>query len=173
MERDELHWYVAYVLNCCERRAGEFFDSLGYESYVPLRREVHRWSDRKKLVERVLLPHLIFVRTDENGRRRSLSLNPYITAYMSSHAPGSGIPFEPAVVRDGEMELFRAMVDGGDVSFEPGTLAPGDRVVITDGPFRGRECELVSLGKAKCIVSRLGCLGAAVVEVPPGVIKKL
>lgn len=168
---DELHWFIAYVKTCCEHKAGELFVKLGYETYLPCRREVHQWSDRKKIVERLVLPHMIFVHTTEAGRVESLKLNPYLNSYMSK---GMG-PYAPAIVRDEEMRTFRAMVDYGGESFAITTekLAPGDRVRVVAGPLEGHECELVSVNGRKCIASRLGILGAAVVEISTEYLRKI
>lgn len=160
---DELHWFVACVKTCCERKAGEFFGRLGYEVYLPCRREVRGCPDREKFVERLVLPHMIFVHTTEKGRIQSLKLNPYLTCYMSR----SRGPFNPAVVRDEEMDMFRAMVDcgGNTLAITKERLAEGDRVRIVKGPLEGRECELVYVQGRKCIASRLGILGAALIEI--------
>lgn len=168
---DEPHWFIAYVKTCCERKAGELFFKLGYEVYLPCRREVRRRSDREKVVERFVLPRMIFVHTTEKGRIRSLKLNPYLTCYMSRNKG----PFAPAVVRDEEMDTFRAMVDCGkeDVTITTEQLAEGDRVRIVKGPLEGRECELVSVQGRKCIASRLGILGAALIEITADSIRKI
>lgn len=168
---NDCRWFIAFVRTCCERKAAEYFEKLGYEYYLPVQREVHKWSDRKKIVERLVIPHMIFVHATEAGRVKSLEMNPYITRYMSK---GMG-PYAPAVVRDEEMDIFRAMVDHGGipVSISTEKLAPGDRVRIVSGPLEGRECELVSVDGKKCLASRLGMLGTAVVEISLDSVRKI
>lgn len=172
---DNLHWFVAYVRSCCERKAGDFFEKLGLESFVPVRKEIHKWSDRRKVIDRVLLPHLVFVRATEENRRKSASQNPYVTGYMSANRPGSELPYKPAVVGDVEMDMFRAFLQDGSspVDIYSGDLAPGDRVRIVSGPLEGRECELVSVEGRKCLASRLGLLGTAVVEISADMVRKI
>lgn len=47
---------------------------MNYEYYVPIQTEVHQWSDRKKRIDRVVLPMVIFVRfaQDEEDKFRRL-----------------------------------------------------------------------------------------------------
>ncbi len=41
----KLNWYVAYVKSCSEFKVAEFLEKFGYEYYLPVKREVHQWSD--------------------------------------------------------------------------------------------------------------------------------
>ena len=168
---DEQHWFVSYVRTCCERKSAECFRKLGYECFLPIKRELHRWSDRYKTVERLILPHLIFVRTTERKRLESLKFNPYLTGYMSLHQG----PFKPVVIPDEEMDTFRMMVEhgGNTLSVTAENIAPGDWVKIVSGPFAGRECEIVSVSGRKCMASRLGILGTALVELQTETLRKI
>ena len=56
----KLNWYVAYVKSCSEFKVAEFLEKFGYEYYLPVKREVHQWSDRKKIVRKLVLPRMIF-----------------------------------------------------------------------------------------------------------------
>lgn len=161
---DELHWYVAYVRSCCEKKCAELLVQTGNECFLPLKRELRDWSDRRKVVDRVLIPRIVFLHGTERERLESLKSNPYITGYMSRYRG----PFNPATVDNEEMDVFMAMVEGGGekVSVLPVQPAPGDRVLVAEGPLKGRQCELVSVDGKRCIASRLGELGTALIEVP-------
>ncbi|MBP9992782.1 MAG: hypothetical protein KBS73_05015 [Bacteroidales bacterium] len=41
------------------------------------------------------------------------------------------------------------------------------------GPFAGRECEVVSVSGRKCLASRLGILGTALVELQTETLRKI
>lgn len=63
---EEKHWYVAVVNNNSERSVAErLMDARmgdAYECYVPTQREKRVWRNgRKKDVDRVLLPAMLFV----------------------------------------------------------------------------------------------------------------
>ena len=49
-------WYVALVRMHHEKKVAERLDKMGIENFVPVQQEVHQWSDRRKVVESVLLP---------------------------------------------------------------------------------------------------------------------
>ncbi len=42
-------WIAALVQVNCEMRVAKKLDNLGIVNYVPTQKEVHSWSDRKKL----------------------------------------------------------------------------------------------------------------------------
>lgn len=167
---NQRNWYIAYVKSCQERKAADALGKLSCEFYLPIQREVHQWSDRKKIVERLVIPHLIFVRCRECDRipiRTSVS---QICGYMSN-----GGPYNPAVVRDSEMETFRAMVEhsGRPISLANTPLVAGDHVRVTSGPLAGYECELVSVGGARCLAVRLGALGTATMDLSVDSVEKI
>lgn len=167
---EDLHWYIGYVKSCTEFKAQEFMARLGYESYVPVVEEVHRWSDRRKVVRRLVLPRIIFVHTTEYLRRRSLEENPYLTRYMAKDGP-----YTAAVVPDEQMEAFRCMVDndGRRVNVEPQNFAPGDKVKVTSGPLRGMVCELINVSGRRCLAVNLGALGTATMDLELETIEKI
>ena len=52
-------WYVALVRMHHEKKVAERLDKIGIENFVPVQQEVHQWSDRRKVVESVLLPMMV------------------------------------------------------------------------------------------------------------------
>lgn len=64
----ESQWVALYTNPRAEKKVEQLLAENGYETYLPLRRELHTWSDRKKWVETPLLKSYIFVKitkTDE------------------------------------------------------------------------------------------------------------
>lgn len=167
---NDLHWYVAYVRSCGERKAAETLAAAGVETYLPIQKEIRQWSDRKKLVERLVLPHMIFVRCTVHDRVKTLEQCSYLTRYMSNKGP-----YNPVVVPDIQLEAFRCMVERGgrQVSAGEELLVPGDRVRITSGPLAGLECELVKVGERRCIAVRLGGLVTARMDLERETIEKI
>ena len=41
-------WIAALVQMNCEKKVASKLDKLGITNYVPIQKEVHQWSDRKK-----------------------------------------------------------------------------------------------------------------------------
>ncbi len=67
-------WYVALVRMHHEKKVAERLGKMGIENFVPIQQEVHQWSDRRKVVESVLLPMMVFVHVDPKERKEVLSL---------------------------------------------------------------------------------------------------
>lgn len=161
MTKSDRHWYIAFVKSCQERKTAETLSKMGVENYLPMQREVHQWSDRKKVVVRLLLPHLIFIHVDDIERRKLLQEVYGIYACMMDRSTG-----KPAVVRDKEMASFMAMVEhsGLPVQMNSEPLAPGDKVKVLNGPLKDMEYELVRVSGRRCIAVRLDFLGVAMIE---------
>ena len=53
-------WYVALVRMHHEKKVAERLDKIGIENFVPVQQEIHQWSDRRKMVESVLLPMMVY-----------------------------------------------------------------------------------------------------------------
>lgn len=164
-------WFIAYTKPCQERKAAEILKNRGVECYVPVQKEIRQWSDRKKVVERLVLPHIVFVHCEELTRLKVLADLWQLTHFMSQHKG----PFKPAIVPDDQMELFRRFVEHGDyqVQVSAAPLAPGDMVRVMSGPFAGCECECVTVSDKKLLVTRLPILGAATVEISRETVEKL
>lgn len=166
----KLKWFIGFVKSNQERKAAEALTKMGVEHYLPIQREIHQWSDRKRIVERLVIPRLIFVRCTEAERLKLKDQLWHIYAFMSN-----GGPYNPTVVRDQEMETFRAMVEhsGRPVTMSSVPLAVGDHVRITSGPLTGYECELVSIGTGRCLAVRLGVLGTATMDLALDTVEKI
>lgn len=162
-------WYAAYVRLFHERKTSEKLAAMGIESYVPVREEIHQWSQRKKKVQRVLIPQMIFIRGTEKERLEALTLSS-ISHYMVLRGE-----HRPAVIPDQQMERFKFMVDYSEETIEMmnSPLEPGQKIQVIKGPLAGLEGELIELeGKSKVIV-RLDMLGCAGVDMPVGYVEAM
>ena len=74
IQPEERKWYVAYVRLFHERKTAEKLAAMGIESFVPVREEIHQWSQRKKKVMRVLIPQMIFIHATPKERLEALTL---------------------------------------------------------------------------------------------------
>lgn len=167
---NEPKWFVCYVKSCQERKAAEALLKLGFECYLPIVREVHQWSDRKKIVERLVLPHMIFIHCKPSERVSAVEQVGVLTRFMSD---GRGA-YHPVVVPDSQMDAFRAMVESGDrsVAVISTPLAAGDVVVVNEGPLTGYKCQITAVSGRKCYAVALGALGTAVMELPASSVTK-
>ena len=74
-------WLVAYVQSCLEKRTARRLAAMGIECYLPIQSEIHQWSDRRKRVDRLIIPMMIFVHVTPQERALPLSLQA-VNRYM-------------------------------------------------------------------------------------------
>lgn len=159
---------MAYVQSCLEKKTAQRLAAMGIECYLPVQSEIRQWSDRRKRVERLVIPMMIFVHVTPQERPLPLSLQA-VSRYMVLRGEST-----PAVIPDEQMDRFRFMLDYSPEAVEmcSAPLAPGDAVKVIKGPLAGLEGELITVnGKSKVAV-RLDMLGCAHVDVPIGFVEK-
>ena len=88
--------------------SSDLLGKMGIENFVPVQQEVYQWSDRRKVVESVLLPMMVFVHVDPKERKEVLSFST-VSRYMVMRGESS-----PAVIPDEQMARFRFMLDYSD-----------------------------------------------------------
>ena len=141
---------------------------MGIECYLPVQSEIRQWSDRRKRVDRLVIPMMIFVHVSPQERPLPLSLQA-VSRYMVLRGEST-----PAVIPDEQMAQFRFMLDYSPEAVEMCStpLAPGDAVKVIKGPLAGLEGELITIdGKSKVAI-RLDMLGCAHVDMPIGFVEK-
>ena len=142
---------------------------MGIRCFVPVREEIHQWSQRKKKVLRVLIPQMIFIHATPEERLEALTL-PSISHYLVLRGEHT-----PAVIPDRQMERFMFMLDYSNETVEMYStpLQPGQAIKVIKGPLSGLEGELIELeGKSKVII-HLDLLGCAGVDMPIGYVEPL
>ena len=156
------HWVAALVQVRSEKAVGKKLQGLNIENYVPTQWEIHQWSDRKKKVERVVIPLIVFVHADKATIKR-LILHPFIHKLVSY--PGQNAP---AIIPDDQLEKLRFMLRHSDrpVEMKEHVFKTGDRVCIVRGPLKDLEGELCRIDDDKPMVAiQIECLGYACVNI--------
>ncbi len=124
-------WKVIYVSSRAEKKVAERLKEKRIECYVPMKKELKQWSDRKKMVESPLINGYVFVRPDALQRDEVLQQQGVLNFVRYNGGD--------AIVRDLEMAALKSIeekgyfVDGHFVS----DLKPGDAAMIQAGPFKG------------------------------------
>ena len=119
-------WLVAYVQSCLEKKTAERLKAMGVEYYLPIQSEIRQWSDRRKKVDRLVIPMMIFVHVTPQERPLPLTLQA-ISRYMVLRGES-----RPAVIPEEQMERFRFMLDYSPEAVEicSTPLAAGDAVKV-------------------------------------------
>lgn len=166
-----MEWFVAYVRSCQEKTVSRRLSSLGVENYVPVRKEWRRWSDRKVLKDKLVLPRMVFVHCDELTRRKLFEEVPYLVSFMMDRSVG-----RPACIPQRQMDIFRKFVDGCPSDTEVllrEDFVPGEIVKVVDGPLQGVECEVSNVMNRTYIGVRIDMLGTVVAEIDAVHLKKI
>ena len=141
-----LRWYAVYTRSRYEKKSAFLLNEQGIEAYVPLRRVLRQWSDRRKLVFEPVIHSCVFVKANKMLYEKVLGIEGVVRyIYFGG---------KPAPIPDRQIETMKTVV-GTDLEIEctPDCLKPGMHVIVTEGPLAGMEGELVQFrGKQKVAV---------------------
>ena len=162
-------WIAALVQMCMEKKVGERLTKLGVENYVPTQTEIRQWSDRKKKVERVVIPMVVFVHTDEKTER-TLRMHSFIRKILTY--PGQTTA---AVIPDDQIDRLKFMLRQSDspVEMMEQHLQVGDKVHIVRGALQGLEGEFYKSVDKSMVAIYIEALGYACVSVSVEDIEKI
>lgn len=170
-------WFVAIVNSRHERSVGDKLREINIETYVATQQEMHVWANgRRKMVDRVVIPSVVFVRCTEQERRHIVTL-PYINRFMVNRSRRSGSLSRPvAVVGDAEIEKLKFMLGQSDspVDFAPTEFHVNDSVRVIRGNLRGLQGEIRrNSDGTHTLVVCLAMLGGATVFINPRDVEKI
>lgn len=160
-------WYALYVRMHHEKKIAQRFCEQGVEHFLPLQTVVRQWSDRKKKIEQVVIPMMIFVHVEE-AERIALLQDPSALSYLTLRGTR-----HPAVIPEKEMKQFIFMFDFSEssINFCQDILTPGCRVRVVKGALQGLEGELIQQNGKHEVGILIPQLGYASVEIPVGYLR--
>lgn len=124
-------WYAVRVRSQHEDIVARHLRVRGLESFLPLYRQQHRWSDRFKELELPLFPGYVFCQFDPKNRL------PVLTVPGVVHVVGAGK--NPVPIDEAEIIAIQAAVKAGLPRQPCAFLEVGQRVRIEYGPLCGTE----------------------------------
>ena len=154
------HWHAVYVRMHHEKKVQQRLTAQGIQSFLPIHTEIRQWSDRKKKVDKVLIPMMLFVYVNKEEKLHVLQ-TPSVMHYMVLRGEQ-----KPAVIPPNQMEQFRLMVEKSDtaVNFQACNLQLGNQVRVTHGPLTGLIGKLVTINGKSSIAIRIDRVGCATVQ---------
>lgn len=173
------NWYIAIVNNnsekaCCERLqariASQPEGEKDYEVYVAAQKEMREWRNgRRKLVERIIFPTLVFIRCTELMRRKEIVFLPYIKRFMVNIAGSPENGHRPvAVIPDHQMRSLMRMVSDAEsqITIDSRPFRRGEKVRVNGGKLMGLEGYVLSCpDNSTSLVIDIGILGSAKVNI--------
>ena len=146
LEEGHLHWYALHTRSQHEKAVAARLQGHGFTTFLPLATEVHRWSDRRKVVQMPLFSCYVFVK---------MRLAPEACAKVMRTSGvlrivggrGEGVPIPPS-----QIESVQRLVDSS-LSYQ---LCPflqvGQRVRIRGGALDGVEGLLIARSGDRTLV---------------------
>lgn len=173
----EAKWFVAIVNSRHEKSVAESLLNLKVECYVATQKEMRVWKNgKRKLIDRVVIPSMVFVKCSELERRNIVGL-PFINRFMVNRAAQTNGMNKPvAVIGDAEIAKLKFMLGQTErpVEFVPDVYKVRDVVRVVRGNFQGLTGEILSNsdGTHDLLVG-ISMLGGARILIDPVDVEKI
>jgi len=141
-----LSWYAILSRSRHEKVAATALTNAGILSFLPLVKEVHRWSDRRKLVEVPLFPGYVFVQIPYSAEAQLGVLKASGVVHFVGNRQG------PVPIPDREIAAVHAVLEQKVECSPYPFLQVGRRVRIRGGSLDGIEGILVGRDSASKLV---------------------
>ena len=130
-------WYALYVTRHHERKVNTRTSNMGVETLLPMREVVRKWSDRIKTIEEPMFPSYLFAKVSCLEYFDILD-HPSVVKYISFGG-------NPAIIPESQINALKKVM-ACKINAEPSRsdYVHGDRVIMTEGPLKGIEGELIS-----------------------------
>lgn len=149
-------WYAVQTGYRCEHRVALGLTTKGFETYLPLLKEVHQWKDRRKVVDMPAFSGYLFVRYEPNLRNRVkvLETSGVVRLLGGNHTPNQ--------VADAEIEALRQTLSSGLACDRCDALTPGTMVQVMRGPLAGVQGRLVRFKNSVRLVVAISVFSQAI-----------
>lgn len=149
-------WFATYTRSNFEKVVSAELTQKGFDSYLPVVVEVHRWKDRTKKVEVPLFPGYVFVRMDDSDDQATRILR--TTGVVQFVGPGKRR--EP--IPDIEIRSIRRLLDSQLAFCRHEIVRKGDYVRVKRGPLRGAEGHLLRVKSQNRLILSVEMLSQAI-----------
>ena len=149
-------WYAVYTRSRAEKKLYSLLTQKGIESFLPLRKTLKIYSDRKKWVEEPLLRSYILVRVSEKDYYSVLNTAGAVR-YVCFEGKATPIP-------DSHIIALQNFVNNRpkDLEIEMGELAAGEIMEVINGPLKGTQGEIQQIRGNHRLLLRFDSLGFCV-----------
>lgn len=159
-------WIAVLVQANCEKKTAARLGGVGYETYIPTQQEVHQWSDRKKKVDRMIIPMVVFVKAtilEEEWLRNQSFI------YKLLALPGSDEARKrfATPIPDNQIERLKFLLENAESEVTiVNDFKVGDVVRVASGPLKGLEGVVNEADERSSIVGvQIDGLGYACVKI--------
>ncbi len=149
-------WFAVHTRSRHEKQVAHLLAEKRLESFLPLRREVHRWKDRYKPVELPLFAGYVFVQLTQSDEDRLQVLKTFGVVRIV------GFGRRDTPVPDEQIEMLRRLTASDATLHRHRYLRVGQRVRVISGTLAGMEGVLVRVKKADRLVVSIPAIRQAI-----------
>jgi transcription antitermination factor NusG len=149
-------WYAVHTRSNFEKHIAGELGQKGIETFLPVFREIHRWKDRKKMVEIPYFPSYVFARIEDAPERRLDILRTAGAVRILGHAG------DIEAIPDMEIMQLQRLVESSLAACAHPFLKEGSQVRVKAGVLRGVEGLLVHFKNQSRLVLSVNLLARCV-----------
>lgn len=135
------NWFALYTKTNFEKKVVEGLLSKDIEAYCPVFKTYKQYSDRKKKVEKILIPNYVFVKPSCSDRKKVFSVNG-VVRYLYWLG-------EPAKIRPSEIDQMKNYLNHFYDNFSLKQIKLNTDYKMIEGPFKGITGSVVDIKKNK------------------------
>ena len=144
--QEESSWYAVHTVARHEKRVAAQFQEKRVCTFLPLLRQIHRWSDRRRVVELPMFSCYAFVRIVQTVEERLKVLRtPGVLGFVGNERQGTPIPEE-------QIESLRKAISEKVPCLPHPFISAGKRVRVRGGSLDGVEGILLVQGRDQKLV---------------------
>jgi transcriptional antiterminator RfaH len=162
---NQAHWYAVYTKPRSEKKLADRLNDKGIEAYLPMRRTLKQWSDRKKMVDEPLISSYVFVNVPKENYFDVLN-TPGAVKYIWFCG-------KPAVIPSNQIRTLKLIISNNlEIDCVSADLAKGAQVKVVSGPMKGLTGELLNYaGKHKVMIRLDPVEKALLLTISPGLLE--
>jgi transcriptional antiterminator RfaH len=145
-------WYLIYTKPHHEKKVHTSLTELNVNSFLPTKKTLRTWHDRKKYIDEPLFPSYVFIYLGD----------------MQAYYEGMNTEGSLYYVRSGKkiarvdesiVNNIKLLVDkGNEIEVSDKSFHPGQQLFIREGPLTGLSCEMIQLDGTRKILVRVHLL---------------
>lgn len=162
-------WFAIYTKPKSEKKVNQQLKDIGIESYLPLRKEMRQWKDRKKWIETPLFTSYVFVKV----KHKEFYEIPYKIKGFMCYVVFSG---EIIAIRESEIEYIKRTLsyDNLNTTVTSSDFSKSDDIEIIHGPLCGMKGKLVDFkGETRISVYLNSIKASLLVEIGKTQVRKI
>ncbi|MBN2772601.1 MAG: UpxY family transcription antiterminator [Prolixibacteraceae bacterium] len=161
------NWYALYIRPRAEKKVRILLDIKGIENYLPVKKTLRQWSDRKKWVEIPAISGYIFIRINQEERLTALQTD-LVTGFVKTKGGDAIIP-------DEQISIMKQILGQEEFNTETDTVkyTKGEAVSVVAGQLSGLKGNLISVKNKQKFLVQIDQINInIIVEIPSVFLKK-